>query len=128
MGIGGSIAPFGGAKQELSIYFTIDTDNHDYGFGVSHTTTNYEYSYDLNGGFVGVSSSREKKTILDWNTYDGESFVNDYMFSSPEEQGYLNFGDFKVDPSLNGLDVNYEQSVEAIMVGAGFNLGGSFGF
>ncbi len=126
MGIGGSIAPFGGAKQELSIYFTIDTDNHDYGFGVSHTTTNYEYSYDLNGGFVGVSSSREKKTILDWNTYDGESFVNDYMFSSPEEQGYLNFGDFKVDPSLNGLDVNYEQSVEAIMVGAGFNLGGSF--
>ena len=40
MGIGGSIAPFGGAKQELSIYFTIDTDNHDYGFGVSHTTTN----------------------------------------------------------------------------------------
>ena len=126
MGIVGSIAPFGGAKQELSIYFTIDTDNHDYGFGVSHTTTNYEYSYDLNGGFVGVSSSREKKTILDWNTYDGESFVNDYMFSSPEEQGYLNFGDFKVDPSLNGLDVNYEQSVEAIMVGAGFNLGGSF--
>ncbi len=118
--IGGTIAPLGGAKQEISISFSFDTETKNFGFGITHTTTEYQHSYDIQAGFVGIQSTREKNTVLDWNTETGESMSQDVQWQDKEVPTLIYK---KATLSPKEKEISGEASASFLLIGIG--VGGS---
>jgi len=115
-GAGFVSAPWGGVKQEISIYLCWDTDKKKAGVGVSHTSTDSKISNEGNL-IVNGSYSKEKKTTMDANTIDGPSTKKDASYVEKETAGVGPIKDVSNNENKTTVEASTSLSANALMVG-----------
>jgi len=118
LGFGAGVvsAPWGGVKQEISIYVCWDTDKKKAGVGVSHTSTDSKISNEGNL-IVNGSYSKEKKTTMDANTIDGSSTKKDASLVENETAGVGPIKNVSNNENETTVEASTSLSANALMVG-----------
>ena len=107
----------GGAKTEISVYMTYDTEQKRFGIGVSHTKTDYESSKNVTVVYIYGNESKEKSEKIDANTTDGFSYKKDETYTTKEGAGIIG------KDIVKDVNVSTDGKKTQISTGASLNLG-----